>query len=91
MDIEGSEYQLLPHLFETRAICHVDALFVEAHPQPGMPGMAWFEAKVSEWGENIAELCRGKPGERLLIVAGESGSQDDDESYVDDGMPLPVC
>lgn len=91
MDIEGSEYQVLPRLFETGAICHVDALYIELHPRPGEPALAWYEATASQWEEDIVELCAGKRQGGVRIVAGVSGDENDDESFVDDGMPLPSC
>ncbi|KAH1068572.1 hypothetical protein GYH30_006230 [Glycine max] len=31
MDVEGTEFDLIPRLFETRAICLVDEIFLECH------------------------------------------------------------
>lgn len=31
MDVEGTEFQLLPHLFSTGAVCLIDELFLECH------------------------------------------------------------
>jgi hypothetical protein len=31
MDVEGTEFDLIPRLFETRAICLIDEIFLECH------------------------------------------------------------
>jgi len=91
MDIEGSEYIVLPDLILTGSICHFDFVFGEFHsgfapiqPSPGhrVPLNTLKELQEYEWAiTKIIESSRNCNVRWLTI---------DDESYLHDGQPLPT-
>ena len=63
LDVEGSEYVLLPHLLERRVLCSVDFLHVEWHPNLVAP------AEGRELRCNLEQRLRlSCPGERVPSV-----------------------
>ena len=89
MDIEGSEYVVLPDLIFSGALCTIDFLFGEFHP--------WF-APMNFSGQKIELETRrdaANLGQLLIKIIGTSRKCKtrfkylDDESYLHDGIPLP--
>ena len=89
MDIEGSEYVVLPDLIFSGALCTIDFLFGEFHP--------WF-APMNFSGQKIKLETRRDAahlGQLLSEIIGTSRNCKtrfkylDDESYLHDGIPLP--
>jgi FkbM family methyltransferase len=84
MDIEGAEYTVLPPLLEQGLLCEdsLNTLTIEWHRKPGEATLGnlsnvWsFEKKV-----NDAERCRPKASTEVLSF--------DDESFREDGVPIP--
>ena len=89
MDIEGSEYVVLPDLILSGALCGVDFLFGEFHP--------WF-VPLNFTGHRI-KLERRQDASHLqnVLIDVVPSSRNcktrfkylDDESYLHDGIPLP--
>jgi len=81
MDIEGSEYIVLPKLLEKGLLCKgiIDMIFIEWHPQYVENG----KEKTIELQKSIAEEGRCGPSGSATI------SDIDDETFNKDGRPLP--
>jgi len=82
VDIEGSEYVILPKLLKEGLLCAgtIDVLFIEFH-ETKPAGYEQYspealKAQIAEGGR-----CAGRPPTRIIDL--------DDESYAADGAPLP--
>lgn len=87
MDIEGSEYIVLPKMLEAGLLCagKIDAMFLEWHkliPQGYDQGLTTRKALSANLKKQIAaaEHCAGAAPMQVLDI--------DDESYLTDGVPL---
>lgn len=80
MDIEMSEYRVLPKLLIDGTLCCIDHLFIEWHSSPESPYMLKFEEVFKE--------MLGSPEMRLSC--GVEVHELDDESYAKDGVPWPT-
>lgn len=89
LDIEGSEYVVLPDLILSGAICYIDLIFGETHTRKMMPHQ--FEGHMPKINSTIdankymEALVTTIRSSRQCPVRFEWG---DDESYVTDGIPL---
>jgi hypothetical protein len=90
MDVEGSEYVLLPDLILSGAICGIDLMFGEFHPHfapldsPGQHVPLETAAKAEYFGDALAKVISSSRNCKTVF-------QDlDSEEYLHDGMPLPV-
>jgi Methyltransferase FkbM domain len=89
MDIEGSEYIVLPDMILSGTYCHLDFLFGETHPK-----FAPFNFTGHRVPLNTIEDAR-KLQESLFLTMKSSRNCPtkffylDDESYLHDGQPLP--
>ena len=83
LDIEGSEYEVLPALMETGALCHINTIFLEWHPRVATPETLAATEPVKAWlaGTASDQAARCKP---------PSISTVDDETYLHDGQPAPT-
>ncbi|KAJ1432796.1 hypothetical protein B484DRAFT_447577 [Ochromonadaceae sp. CCMP2298] len=82
MDIEGSEYFVLPRMFAGGSLCHISEMTVEWHPDILTKGAArhgptYAADMLSEW--KASGMC---PSFSLIQL--------DDESYAVDPGPLPT-
>ena len=76
IDTEGAEYRLLPHLISRGAACAVDLVFLEWHPSsPPTPT----QVRVRTQTQRALARCS------QTIV-----SDIDDETFLQDGKPLPA-
>jgi len=75
VDVEGAEYNIMPHLMASPAKCAVDLMFLEWHPSP-VPSKK--EIAVRRTTEQALKSCP-----KTLI------SDIDDETFLYDGKPLP--
>ena len=80
MDIEGSEFIVLPALIEKGLLCKgiIDMIFIEWHPQYVENG----KARMNELRRRIDDTRRCSPGLPTHV------SEVDDETYNKDGKPL---
>eukprot|EP00602_Paraphysomonas_sp_CaronLab_P001049 CAMPEP_0185033436 /NCGR_PEP_ID=MMETSP1103-20130426/22375_1 /TAXON_ID=36769 /ORGANISM="Paraphysomonas bandaiensis, Strain Caron Lab Isolate" /LENGTH=141 /DNA_ID=CAMNT_0027569707 /DNA_START=604 /DNA_END=1029 /DNA_ORIENTATION=+ len=80
LDVEGSEWFLVPHLLRHDLLCGIDNIFLELHQWivKGVPKVKEFEASL-KW------IFKATPGCRTEVM------NFDDESYGsgDDKNPLP--
>ena len=88
LDVEGLEYDIVPHLVRTQAICALHTAFLEWHPAT----LAWQEHR-----EGLEAVRRMISAERH-VVDGLSGNLPscavkltdlDDETFARDGRPWP--
>lgn len=86
MDIEGTEYQVLPDLMATGVLCNtVNFLFGEWHTAANFKILM---AKYENWNlylEQVMNIFSNVDGCKL-----EKFLDFDDESYNTDGIPLPI-
>lgn len=75
VDVEGAEYNIMPHLVASPAKCAVDLMFLEWHPSP-VPSKK--EIAVRRATEQALKSCP-----KTVI------SDIDDETFLYDGKPLP--
>lgn len=82
MDIEGTEYMILPQFLEKKILCKrwLDKLTIEWHPRLLEQGEAEVGSILREQVNSSAK-CGGLPATKVETL--------DDESYRDDGMALP--
>ena len=83
LDIEGSEYEVLPALMESGALCHIDTIFLEWHPRVATPEAVAATEPVKAW---LAGTASGMDG----TCKAPSISTVDDESYLHDEQPAPT-
>lgn len=83
MDIEGSEYLVLPKSLKEGLLCTptVTAMTMEWHAFELPDGVTDESAKLTTDQVRNGTLCR--PGEAMKLL------EFDDESYLEDGQPLP--
>ena len=81
LDVEGSEYIILPHLAYTGALCHVDEIYTEWHPgsTPSATGEAVAAVVQRELTRLLAPPHSQPPCCTTLSV-------EDDESYLHDNV-----
>jgi FkbM family methyltransferase len=86
MDIESAEFAVLPKLMEKKLLCKsaLDVLTIEWHDH--MPFMypkmkKWFQAERTKRQTLLTDKCGPEEDTWILDF--------DDESFLDDGMPLP--
>jgi hypothetical protein len=100
LDVEGSEYKVLPHLAYSQSLCLIDVIFIKWHEQFYSSSTATATAK----GEGLSQIGAG-PMQRLVQSAQREtrnaltlhhGSDCptklldlDDESYPHDNQPWP--
>ena len=77
VDTEGAEYRLLPHLIANDALCLVNLIFLEWHPQPYPLGTAAQRAV-----QQLTERALKAPQCKTVL------STIDDETFLYDGKPL---
>jgi FkbM family methyltransferase len=84
MDIEGSEFDVLPHLIERSLLCEgsINKMTIEWH----------FRFLMSDESSKAAREIKREvlSGDRCSPKRDTQVVQIDDESYRNDGMPLPV-
>eukprot|EP00929_Paragymnodinium_shiwhaense_P024398 TRINITY_DN15020_c1_g1_i1.p1 TRINITY_DN15020_c1_g1~~TRINITY_DN15020_c1_g1_i1.p1 ORF type:complete len:298 (+),score=49.87 TRINITY_DN15020_c1_g1_i1:82-975(+) len=85
MDIESSEYIVVPELLEQELLCQpvLDVVTIEWHGRRFLPDGV-DKASASDIENSVMQ-----PSRRCLPEAETKFLKFDDESYVDDGMPLP--
>ena len=90
VDVEGTEYAMLPDLMLSGAMCGIDIMFGEFHPKFApldFPGQRIPLSTEVETREFQGALTKVIPSSRncntVFLMA-------DDEQYLHDGMPLPV-
>lgn len=89
MDIEGSEYSVLPHLLEQRSFRHVDTMTFEFHSRYCPMQVCDGTAGNKTWSRRkCINFEKGFPG-TLSTEYGIDASNLDDESYSQDESPLP--
>jgi len=103
LDVEGSEYSILPHLVLTQTLCLVDRAFLEWHPSNYAPTavataaarrhLIEREAGVAAVG-TVMRAVNGAIHEILLRARNKSDCRLqatflDDEEYLWDGQPWP--
>lgn len=90
LDIEGSEYVVMPDLILSGAMCGIDFIFGEFHPSFAplhFPGHR-VPLKTRPQLRGLFQTIRGIiPSSRNCKTSFEYG---DDESHLHDGMPLPT-
>jgi len=90
MDIEGSEYEMLPHMLLDGSLCHIDLGFIEWHhhlledvrknnPSKNLPPSTIFPEFVQFL--NKTQLFDRHCKFQMVDL--------DDESFMFDGKPLP--
>jgi hypothetical protein len=90
MDVEGSEYVMLPDLMLSGTMCGIDFMYGEFHAGfapldfPGHRIPLKTRGEVQRIGEAMHKVI---PSSRNCKTVFQIG---DDESYLHDGMPLPV-
>ena len=82
LDIEGAEYDVLPELIASRALCLVDYVYAEIHPRifniSKADSAAWFRTlQANITAMRAAAQARGRPCPVEL-------TQLDDETYAND-------
>lgn len=77
VDTEGAEYRLLPHLIANDALCLVNLIFLEWHPQPYPLGTA-----AQRTVKQLTERALKAPQCKTVL------STIDDETFLYDGKPL---
>jgi hypothetical protein len=90
LDVEGSEYVLLPDLMLSGSMCGIDFLFGEFHPAFApldFPGHRIPLSTKSEAVDIGGALRKVIPSSRNCKTVFR---YEDDESYLHDGMPLPI-
>ena len=78
LDIEGSEYDVLPQLITSGALCAIDALFLEWHPHMAKSGLD--VTKIQSFYHLFSEL--NACGSELINL--------DDESYGTNSSQIPL-
>merc|ERR1712118_339605 len=66
IDIEGAEYDLIPHLLETKVLCFMTRISIEWHA--GKPWMGprfrdaepWMLAMEAHFAQNLSAACPGR-------------------------------
>ena len=86
MDIEGSEYEVLPELMSTGALCHVDTVVLEWHPEVASNNAVAAMEPVLRW---LDGAVTAHDGSTTRCVA-PTVSAVDDESYLHDGQAAPI-
>lgn len=89
MDIEGSEYVVLPDLMFTGVLCHLDFVFGEFHPRFAPMNFTGHrvELKTREQATNLQNVLTDViPTSRNCKARFKYL---DDESYLHDGIALP--
>ena len=91
LDIEGSEYVVLPDLISSGALCELDFVFGEFHSPnapydaPGMKVNLNTPQNLITFGEAMELVIRG-----FSRTCKVQFQQRDDEAYLHDGIPLPT-
>ena len=99
MDVEGAEFAIVPRLLQERALCAVNFISFEWHTTHKFLPLHFVASP-----QNITVRTASEAGERkralkaaLSALSAESGCAShfehatvDDESYFDDGVPLPL-
>ena len=90
MDVEGSEYEVLEQMLEKQLLCktRIDTLTIERHLDKLMDEYkVKFDPKTIQKGHDIEQrLGKGdscSEGEPTKVITL------DDESFIEDGQPLP--
>ena len=103
LDVEGSEYRILPHLVLTQTLCLVDRAFLEWHPDNYAPKAAAVSAaqryltKREAGVEAVSTMLHAIKGAIHEILDRGTKADDcrlqytflDDEEYLWDGKPWP--
>ena len=103
LDVEGSEYSILPHLVLTQTLCLVDRAFLEWHPSNYAPSAVATAAARRHLIEReagvaaVGTMMRAVNGAIHEILLGARNKFDcrlqstflDDEEYLWDGQPWP--
>ena len=91
MDIEGSEYVVLPDLIFSGTLCDIDFIFGEFHPS--FAPLNFGGQKISLETEEEATHYRDLLTEILSVPTNckTRFQHIDDESYLHDGVPLPFA
>lgn len=76
LDIEGGEYELIPHLLSRKALCPLDLIFLEWHNT---------EARAREQDELLKLMGDNLSEKKCSPVV----SAVDDETFLFDGKPVP--
>ena len=87
LDVEGAEYELLPHLFASGALCLVNYVYAELHPHIVNFTISDEQNWRHSFEANLTAMQKGarKQGRPCPVMMTEL----DDESYVQDGNPFP--
>jgi FkbM family methyltransferase len=93
MDIEGSEYSILTHLFETNVFCQLDHVLGEFHlaEAPQVVGLWNATQRIGDLYLNTRKEIRAYRRKLMLRLAtcGAGFEQFDEEEYLHDGLPYP--
>jgi len=77
IDIEASEFTVLPHLIRTGALCHISFMYMEWHPD--------LQKHISK------EVIKGILASYANSTCRSEIHEIDDETYLHDGIELPNC
>lgn len=77
LDVEGGEYELLPHLLMHRSLCPFDLIFLEWHNT---------DTRAAERNQLLESL----EDSTSVRGCGAVVSSIDDETFLYDGMPFPA-
>ncbi|CAL6339249.1 unnamed protein product [Bathycoccus prasinos] len=83
VDVEGYEYELLPSLLLSGALCDVDFIFIEWHDQHLKNSKG--AQRYSEIRKAVEVIIQNEKRLKCKTVLKEL----DDETYVKDGVPIP--
>lgn len=86
LDIEGSEYSVLPRLYESRTICLFNAVFIEFHAVSAAVLATVGAVNAETFVQRLESNLSTTPGcERTRII------HLDDETYEHDGVSWPAA
>jgi hypothetical protein len=91
LDIEGSEFVVLPDLISSGVFCDLDLVFGELHGKnapynfPGLDVPLQTQEQAKDFERVIVNMIKS------LRMCKASFLIEDDESYVHDGVPLPTA
>ena len=86
MDIEGSEFSVLPYMLATGSFKYIDATTIDFHPWPN--GFTFQQGKVHISKKECKQFARVFPF-MLKAQYNTTFKRVDDESFLFDGKPLP--
>ena len=90
LDVEGLEYDIVPHLVRTQAICALHMAFLEWHPaviswQEHRSGLNAVESMIRAEQQVVQELSRTSHHCAVNLT------DLDDETFTTDGRPWPTA